>query len=223
MAVLAAWAATHTARSPHDYLVADVLHPGSLALRVALLLLAGGVTVLLIRRVKDAVLTSQAAQKLHARVVNEISDGLLVCDVDGRIVEANAAASDLLGVPRSVLVGLDAATVLPDPLWSILHERWARILSDGEAKADGVQIPRDRGATRFVDVDARCVRVQEDTIVRVVLRDVTAEQSLWEKDSHYKRLAAMRQLATTMSHEFNNILSSIEASAFVLHEAIPDK
>ncbi len=220
---LAAWAATHTARSTHDYLVADVLHPGSLALRVALLLLAGGVTVLLIRRVKDAVLTSQATQKLHARVVNEISDGLLVCDVDGRIVEANAAATDLLGVPRSVLVGLDAATVLPDPLWSILHERWARILSDGVATADGVQIPRDHGASCFVDVDARCVRVQEDTIVRVVLRDVTAEQSLWEKDSHYKRLTAMRQLATAMSHEFNNILSSIEASAFVLHEAIPDK
>jgi len=218
-AAVAAWVRGHPGTAAHS-VAHDLVHPGSIAIRVAVILAAGGVTVLFIRRVRDAILVSQASQKLHARVVNEISDGLLVCDTAGRIVEANAAASELLGVARSVLLNLDAATVLPDPLWSTLHARWAEVLTDGVATAEGIPIPRDGGPSRFVDVDARCVRVQDERIVRIVLRDVTAEQSLWEKDSHFKRLAAMRKLATSISHEFNNILSTIESSAFVLSESI---
>jgi len=218
-AAVAAWIRGHPGTLAHSALD-DLLHPGSIAIRVAVILAAGGVTVLFIRRVRDAIHVSQASQKLHARVVNEISDGLLVCDTDGRIVEANAAASDLLGVARPVLLNLDAATVLPDPLWSTLHARWAEVLADGVATAEGIRIPRDGEPSRFVDVDARCVRVQGERIVRIKLRDVTAEQSLWEKDSHFRRLAAMRKLATSISHEFNNILSTIESSAFVLSESI---
>lgn len=220
-AAVAVWIHNHPGWASSQHALDVFVHPGSLAVRGAMLLAAGGIATYLIQRVKAAVMASHAAQKLHARVVNEISDGLLVFDEAARIVEANAAASDLIGVPRSVLLDLEAATVLPDPLWSVLHERWPRILAEGVAAAEGIQIPRDGLPSRFVDIDARSVSLHDETIVRVVLRDVTAEQSLWEKDSHYKRLTAVRNLATAMSHEFNNILSSIEASAFVLSEAIP--
>ena len=199
----------------------NLLTPAAVAIRVLLILLTGGLAALFVRRVHDAGRAMQETQKLHARVVNEISDGLIVCRENGRIVDANTAASELLGVPRSVLVDLDAASVLPDPLWSILQNRWPMVLADGAASAESVRITRERGLARFVDVDARRLRMQEGTLVRIVLRDVTAEQSLWEKDSHYARLASLRKLASTLSHDFNNVLSSIEASAFIIDEALP--
>jgi PAS domain S-box-containing protein len=58
----------------------------------------------------------QSAERLHEAVLEAVSDAVLVVDTDGRIVSANSAVEQVLGVLPEGLVGRDVKFVLPDPV-----------------------------------------------------------------------------------------------------------
>ena len=152
--------------------------------------------------------------------MNQVSDGLLVCNAVGRIVDVNAAACQVLGLPRSVLVDLEAFTALPARLAEVLERRWDETLHEGFIHIDGLQLDRGRDVC-IVDVTAHRVRYRGDDVVQIVLSDTTAQRRLDDRDSQYARLRSLQSLASGIAHEFNNMFASIEASSYVLTEAIP--
>lgn len=89
-------------------------------------------------------------------------DGILVLDTDGRIVQTNASARQLLGLSSSS-IGRSAISVLPNVNTGIEDERTVEVTT-----ADG---------TRFLDLRSQLLHSQTATVGRViVLRDVTAQK-----------------------------------------------
>ena len=195
------------------------ISPGDLVVTAVILAGAGGGGAALILGVRSSVATFDEAERIHRRVLNRVSDGLLVCDSVGRIVDVNAAANEVLGLPRDVLVGLEAFTVLPKPLASYLEMRWTETLTDGLVLAENLELGEPN--VRVVDVAAYRVRYRGEFLVHVVLRDTTAERLLRDHRVQLSQLRSLRSFASGIAHEFNNMFASIDASSYVLSEAIP--
>ena len=192
-----------------------------LVLVSVLLVASGGLAAAMVLGARSSAATFDEAERNHRRVLNQVSDGLLVCNAVGRIVDVNAAASEVLGLPRSVLVDLEASTALPGPLAKELENRWNEILHEGFIHIPNLQIDRGRGDLCDLDVTAHRIRYRGDDVVQIVLNDTTAERRLRDQTSHYARLRSVQSLASGIAHEFNNMFASIEASSYVLAEAIP--
>lgn len=89
-------------------------------------------------------------------------DGILVLDTDGRIVQTNPSARQLLGLSSSS-IGRSAISVLPNVNTGIEDERTVEVTT-----ADG---------TRFLDLRSQPLHSQTAAVGRViVLRDVTAQK-----------------------------------------------
>ncbi|MEX2242869.1 MAG: PAS domain S-box protein [Fimbriimonadaceae bacterium] len=56
------------------------------------------------------------AERLHEAMLDAVSDAIVVVDMEGRIVRANAAVERVLGFLPQGLVGRDVKFVLPDPV-----------------------------------------------------------------------------------------------------------
>ncbi len=199
-----------------------LLSPAAIFFRPVFLLLTALLLLVLVRRAHKFVASLQDFEKVHMRMVNQVSDGFIVCSSDARIMEVNTAACELLDLSRNLLVELNATSALPGCLSTALEERWNEVLTEGFTAAQDLSIPTANHETRILDMVAQKLLYRKEHIVHIVLRDVTSQRNLAAQDAQINRLRALRAFAEETAHEFNNILASVEASSFILSEAIAE-
>jgi PAS domain S-box-containing protein len=137
------------------------------------------------------------------RLFDELDDGVVVADDEGRVVDHNDAAERLLGVGLSV--GDDLRTAVPDAVQHALETE------DGDPVAvDGA------GGRRWLSVDVTPAADDEDGAgAVVVLRDVTELER--QRAALRRENARLERVADTISHDLRNPLSvavgSVELAA----------
>jgi diguanylate cyclase (GGDEF)-like protein/PAS domain S-box-containing protein len=124
-------------------------------------------------------------------IVESMSEGLLLVDVEGQIVAANPAAAKLLDRAEASLVGLPVDRVLPGvAAGGSLRQRITRAEMP-YTSPDGRQLTLMISVTR-VQVDRRCQGLA------VIFRDVSAEKAHQEK----LRSMAMHDALTGLPNRF---------------------
>jgi len=195
--------------------------PAVIVLWPVMMMTAGVLAVAAILRGQHIVTTLHEADRRQARALQLVHDGLVLCDSAQRVVEVNAGAIDLLGLPRANLVGLHATASMPPEVVKVLQENWATILEGGTWCTQGVKVAAPNGEELWLDIAAQRLMHQEQQMVQIALHDATADHKLQGDSAQAGRFQALRALTTGVAHEFNNIFATIEASSFILSEAVP--
>src|SRR5438067_2578842 len=138
---------------------------------------------------------------------DELPDGVLVADADGRITVLNPAAERILGRSADETIGRDYREVLPlidaqGRDWWACTEPYAGLPSRVRQPEQLLTLPRG-GGDRNLLVTARYVRNDERRVERLVvcLRDTTARE-------RHDRSAA--ELVSTVAHELRSPLTSVK-------------
>ncbi|GGM30478.1 PAS domain S-box protein [Haloarcula argentinensis] len=115
-------------------------------------------------------------------IVEQMGDGTLVVDTDGRISHANPAAETLLAGPEETLVGQQVDAVIPT--WDSLA-----IADDGQSDWSELALSVD-GQQRFVELEVTPFTDRFDGLVGrlVVLRDVTERKQREQRLAQYKTI-----------------------------------
>ena len=158
------------------------------------------------KRSEEALRHSQAT----VRAIFENSlDGIVIFERTGICVEANASASDLMGVPRDELVGRR----LCDFCDRGFEEAWEE-LSQTESGRGRCWIQLKDNARRMVDYCFKTNILPGQHLA--VLRDITEQQDLEEQLRQSQKMEAVGRLAGGVAHDFNNILGIISGHAELL-------
>jgi two-component system cell cycle sensor histidine kinase/response regulator CckA len=127
-----------------------------------------------------------ASEARYRTLMEHANDAILLVDNEG-IVEANQQAEALLGRPRAAIVGHRY-----DEFLAASQRRAAVLHADDTTRTKDQLLTRADGSTVAVDVSASPVRIGEDTIVLLVLRDITerkrAEKRLQDSEEQYRLL-----------------------------------
>ena len=135
-----------------------------------------------------------------ATVLDGITDGVLAFDVQWRLMFANRAAEQLLGMTLPQVPGASMETVLVDsPLLDFLEEA-----EDGQARSGEVALPHLRRVL-FVNLTPL-----PSTGFVVVMRDVT----------YFHEMERLRlELLSSLSHDLKNPLTAINVTAALIERA----
>jgi two-component system cell cycle sensor histidine kinase/response regulator CckA len=158
------------------------------------------------------------ASETHYRTILEnIGDGVLITDRQGRYLDVNPRACEVTGYPREELLRLNTAdTYLPEERAGVLP-RLAEIARSGSASYERSLLRKD-GAVIAVDVNARALPAGN---LLATLRDVTDRKRLEEQLRQAQKMEAVGRLAGGVAHDFNNVLTAIFGYADLLTEEFP--
>jgi two-component system sensor kinase FixL len=153
------------------------------------------------------------------KILNSVTEIILVTDMERRIVACNDAATREYGYARDELLGRSAAMLYPDreAFDRFGDQALAQILAEGSYRGE-VTGRRKDGSLVPLRVVASLLHGADDSPAGVVVvgRDVTAERRAEDlarmrlmEVAHVARLSTLGGMATEMAHELNQPLSAI--------------
>jgi len=156
-------------------------------------------------------------------VLASLGDGLVLLDLEERVVFLSPDAEDLLGVSASHARGRDAREIFAQQPWLLetvaklddSRVRWASEV--GELTA-----PLERRVA--VHLSAGAVVDAVGTVIGrvLLLRDLATERSLAETSERNTRVAELTAVAAGLAHEIKNPLGGIKGAAQLLAETLTD-
>jgi PAS domain S-box-containing protein len=163
---------------------------------------------------------------LFQAVFDHVPEALIICDLDGRILLANPAASRVFGFSDEELTGSNAR-ILFDPADSSTADN---PLIDGRDEVPG---PSPSWLKNFQRKDGKVFPGQLSVAViraphgirlgkLALIRDVTQEQKQAEARVKTQRLEAIGQLTGGVAHDFNNLLTIITGNLEFLEDSVAD-
>ncbi|MBW3555067.1 MAG: response regulator [Gemmatimonadetes bacterium] len=159
-------------------------------------------------------------------LMQNAGDAIFVLDRSGKIVEANERAAALLG--RGV------GQLLYQPLGAFMDAADAEAIIDGASQTpDGLpeerRLVRPDGEVAWVEVSTSVTRLDEETFILAIARDLTQrkrnEEALRRSEEelgHSQRLDAIGRLSGGIAHDFNNVLTAIQGSTQLLMMEFPE-
>ncbi len=147
----------------------------------------------------------------HA-VIENMADGMLVLDMQNRIVDINASAERLLAISRGEVIGEPVGRV---PQLGTLRAGW----TDPAVAQPMLLSGEDRVRECELHVSSLYSSDKILTGHLLILRDVTVQRRLEHQLRQARKMEAIGQLAGGIAHEFNNQLQIINGYAeFVLEQ-----
>jgi signal transduction histidine kinase len=135
-------------------------------------------------------------------ILESLDTGVLVTDCDGTVTRCNAAAENMLGIPRDSLEGRSSRDILREARMD--RREYPLILHGGMALA--------MTQAELNDSDGRAIGQLH------LFHDVTKVRHLEERLQRRNRLAAMGEMIGCIAHEIRNPLGSVELFASMLRK-----
>jgi PAS domain S-box-containing protein len=167
---------------------------------------------------RDSALAGEALRESEERfrtIFDSAKDAIFLETPEGRILDANKAACELLGYTREELLAKRVSDIVPPERAALFPKRiQARTVQKGvyveveELRKKGVRIPVEVSNT-LVDIGGR------QRVVAIV-RDIGERKRLEEQLLHAQKMEAVGTLAGGLAHDFNNILAGILGYASLL-------
>ncbi len=165
---------------------------------------------------------AEEALRLQALITEQMFDAIIGCDLEGRIVEWNAAAERIFGYSREEVVGKPPG---------FLHRPEEREQIDGAIQTATARGETWSGDVAFVRRDGSegmrqivCSPVHEESsgiIANVsVSRDVTERNAIQAQLRQAQKMEAVGQLTGGVAHDFNNLLTVILGNLQLLDRAV---
>ena len=169
---------------------------------------------------REAELALVESERRFRTLFEQIPQGVVLHALDGRIMELNPAACQILGIDREQVLGLASTS----PEWRCVHEDGSDFPGAGHPAmvalrtnetvtgvVMGVHRPRD-GELVWIRVDAvPLVHADsgEPAGVFASFTDITESRLMQQALVQSQKMEAIGQLAGGIAHDFNNILGSI--------------
>ncbi|HLY57475.1 MAG TPA: response regulator [Stellaceae bacterium] len=167
------------------------------------------------RRLEDKV---RVSEEKFALLMETAHDAIIVLDHSGVVREANLKFEELIGRPKSNILGAsyaalldaDAAGEQPPSLASLLASPGTRVVDLSLRREDGSQI--------WVDLSASRVDLAGERLIMMIVHDVTDRKNTEAQFRQLQKMDALGRLTGGVAHDFNNLLGIIVGNADAIVE-----
>ena len=154
--------------------------------------------------------TAESFRESEARyrmLLESISDSVFVFDYQWQLIVTNNAAASFVRISKEALLGRKVTDIFPGIRKTKFFRAFQNVMKE---RKPGTVIDKYSFSNEEEGWYEIHVYPVQDGIM-CILRDVTEQKKIQQQLIHLEKLSAVGQLAAGIAHEFNNILSIIQA------------
>lgn len=155
-------------------------------------------------------------------ILENMSSGVLVVDIDGRVLTMNAAAEEILELRKEEVLSHHVDTALGRRAPDLAHELVQSLASERPRRRQEISGHSRSGAYRPMGISISPLTdgTQRRRGVIAVFQDLTEVHEMRERVRKADRLAAVGELSAGIAHELRNPLASISGSIEMLYHEL---
>jgi PAS domain S-box-containing protein len=158
-------------------------------------------------------------------LVETAPTGILICDAQGSITEANAQVQRMFGYTREELIGHPVELLVPEQHRGAHVGHRTNYVNRPQARPMGVGMElhgRRKDGTPFpLEISLGPLVTSEGAWISSTVVDISERKKLEQQLQVSQRLEAVGQLAAGIAHDFNNILTAITGNAKLALNDLP--
>jgi len=171
------------------------------------------------RRMQEAV---RLSERKYRELFEKTKDAILISSVDGKIIDANPAAAELLGYPLEELLRLESAAILyakPETRQQVQQT----LQRQGFLHSCEIELKRRDGRMLRVLSTVTAERKQNGQVsaYHTICHDITEQRRLEQELQQAQKMEAIGRLAGGVAHDFNNLLTVILGHGNLAASALP--
>ena len=136
-------------------------------------------------------LSSILSDQNYKDILNSITDGFAIVDIDSKIIEINPAYCEMYGYERDELIGFPITSLIQPDSRHVFDEFLAQIIDTGRFVGNSVDVRKD-GSTIYVEARGRLIHIDGKDYLLAIIRDMTEqkrmEAALQESEARYTDL-----------------------------------
>ena len=148
------------------------------------------------------------SEQWHRSLFENATDGIIVLDRNGIIVNANDKACEMHGFSREAMMGTHIRLLQGDENRDKMLERMRRIL-DGESLVYEAKHNRKDGSPIYVEISSKAITIGNAVYLQSFYRDITEKKKMQQHLFQSQKMESIGVLAGGIAHDFNNILTAI--------------
>ncbi len=157
------------------------------------------------------------SEKWHRSIFDNATDGVIVLDKNGMIINVNQKACELHGFDKDKLIGINIGLLEVKADKGKFEERMSRILNGEALVFETVHYKKD-GNNVLLEVSSKAIEIEGETFIQSFYRDITEKKAILEQLLHSQKMESVGSLAGGIAHNFNNLLTAILGYAELLLE-----
>lgn len=157
------------------------------------------------------------SEKWYRSIFDYATDGIIVLDMQGKIINVNQRACDIHGFERDSLIGINMALLDAGCDKEAITERLSKILEGASITYETEHYRKD-GSKVLLEVSANSIDSEGEKYIQTFFRDITEKKKIQEQLMHSTKMESIGVLAGGIAHNFNNILTAILGYAELLLE-----
>jgi len=142
------------------------------------------------------------SNKWHQALFENATDGIVVLDRNGIIVNVNERACEMHGFSKEALVGSHSSLLEVDENRGAAAEHLQQLLQGESLVYETVHF-RKNGSRIFLEVSSRAIPIYDEVFVQSFQRDITEKKKIQE------HLFQAQKMDSIGAHDFNNVLTAI--------------
>ncbi|HWR71549.1 MAG TPA: PAS domain S-box protein [Nitrospirota bacterium] len=158
--------------------------------------------------VEDRTKELHESEQWHRSLFENATDGIIVLNRKGIIVNANQRACEMHGFSREALVGANIQLLEAAENKEEMISRMQRIIAGEPMVFEAVHNRKD-GSPVNLEISAKAIVIGNEVFVQSFYRDITEKKKVHEHLFQSQKLESIGVLAGGVAHDFNNILTAI--------------
>jgi PAS domain S-box-containing protein len=165
--------------------------------------------------------------EIYSALLDATTDAVMMIDERGSILSFNPSAQRMFGYGWGEVVGRNVSTLMPEPYASEHDSYLDRYLRTGTGRIVGTGSREVFGKSKDgsvfpADLSVSALSVGGRRLFLGILRDATARKLAEAERMQRDKLNSLGQLAGSVAHDFNTVLSSILGYGELLLERLTD-
>ncbi len=142
-------------------------------------------------------------------LIDNLSDGIILADLDGNILDTNRKIEELLDYSKAELLCMKITQIHPEEDLQKLIADFQEGVRSGGGNISTTRILRKDKTKIPVEISGRRIEFGGKTLMQGVFRDISERQKSEEDRLRFSKLESLSILAGGIAHDFNNILTAI--------------